>query len=346
MRKNVLVLFISFICIHTSAQNKIVELLNSSSRNLVQNIYHEIIDEDGNRASIPISVILGKKEGPIFTVVAGVHGFEYPPIIAAQEVIQKIDPGLLNGTLIVIPLANPSAFYNRTPFLNPQDNLNLNRSFPGDSNGSITERTASFLTTEIIARTDYFIDIHGGDANEDLLPFICYYHDSLQRDQTQMAIELTSASGFEYVVSYPYTISKTDRAKYAFKQAVQDGKVAMSIECGKLGNVQKEAVEIIQEGLFNILAELKMYPSQVEFKKQPTQFNKQAYIKSKHKGIFFSDLKSGDQVVKEEKIGMITDPFGNIISELFAPNSGTILYKIGTPPVNVNETIMCIAYHN
>jgi len=102
-----------------------------------------------------------------------------------------------------------------------------------------------FITENIIPASDVFLDIHGGDAPEDLLPFICYYNNKNRPAQTQLAKELSDASGFEYVVSYPYTITDEEPAKYVFKQAVQDGKTGLSIEAGKLGIVQEEAVNLI-----------------------------------------------------------------------------------------------------
>ena len=158
------------------AQENLHQIITEGERPSKHNSYTELLDNEGNHSFIPVSIIKGKEEGPVFTITSGVHGCEYPPIIAAQSLIQEIDPELLSGTLIIIPLSNPQSFYGRKPFLNPQDNLNLNRSFPGSKDGSITERIAHFITTQIITESDVFLDIHGGDANEDLLPYVCYYN--------------------------------------------------------------------------------------------------------------------------------------------------------------------------
>ncbi|WP_312076162.1 hypothetical protein [Chryseobacterium sp.] len=61
-------------------------------------------------------------------------------------------------------------------------------------------------------------------------------------------------------------------------------------------------------------------------------------------GIFHSDLKAGDYIKKGQEVGFISDIFGKKIKTLIAPESGEILYKIGTPPVNNGETLMCIGY--
>ena len=327
------------------AQPNIQAILTEGIPATRDDIYVELQDDEGNLSSIPVSIIKGKEGGPVFTIIAGVHGVEYSSIIAAYDLLKEIDAAQLKGTLIIIPLANPSAFYGRTPFLNPQDNLNLNRVFPGSEDGSITEQIAHFITTEIIPVSDVFIDMHGGDANEDLLSFIGYYKNEGQPQNTATIKRLAEASGFDYVVSWPYTLPPDQPAKYAFKQAVQDGKVALTIEAGKLGNVQEEAVNLIKKGIYNILAETGNYGTTTKEAVDFIYLNQQEYLKSSDQGLFFSHHSAGDQVEAGAIVGMIKDEFGTLISTIVTPVAGTILYKIGTPPVNVGETVMCVGYH-
>ncbi|MGS0527726.1 succinylglutamate desuccinylase/aspartoacylase family protein [Zobellia nedashkovskayae] len=316
---------------------------DDKERPSITNIRVDVSDDYDNEGYLPVSIVKGKKDGPVFTIVAGVHGYEYPPIIATQELMQEIDVDKLVGTLIFIPIANRGSFYTRTPFKNPEDNVNLNGTFPGDASGSITQKIAHNITERIIPVSDVFLDIHGGDACEDLVPFVCYYDNEKKAEQTKKAKELSETSGFGYVVSYPYTLKGSEPAKYAFKQAVQDGKTALSIECGKLGNVQKESVSLIKTGVYNMLAQMKMYKEQ-----EPTtganfvELNHQTYIRSTEKGIYYSSFKAGDSVKIGDVVGYTTDEFGRTIKEYKANSTGIILYKLATPPINVGDTVMCI----
>jgi Predicted deacylase len=52
----------------------------------------------------------------------------------------------------------------------PIDTLNLNRSFPGDPHGSMTQQIAAFMADEIYPRGDAFLDLHSGGSSLDLLP--------------------------------------------------------------------------------------------------------------------------------------------------------------------------------
>ncbi|MEP2280943.1 M14 family metallopeptidase [Maribacter sp.] len=343
--RNIILLFITILLGNVlQAQSKFEINFDDTTRPSSKRFFVTLTDVEKNLDSIPVVILKGKKAGPVFTIVAGVHGYEYPPIIAVQELIQEFDTHKLSGTLVILPMANPGSFYGRSPFLNPKDDVNLNRTFPGKKAGSVTERIADFITKNVISKTAIFLDIHGGDASEDLSPFACYYNNTDNPKETSMAKKLAEVSGFPYVVSYPYTLQKTKPAKYAFKQAVQDGKIALSLESGKLGRVDKDAVALIKTGVYNMLSEMKMYDVK---KTQTSSFEyitQQAYIKSDYQGIFKSTLTAGDYVTKDQVVGYITDIFGNQVTELKAPNTGIVLYKIGTPPVNKDETVICIGY--
>ena len=312
----------------------------ASSRKEDFNIIFNTEKEDHQ---LPICIINGKEKGAVFTIIAGIHGYEYPPIIALQEILNEINPQKLCGTLIILPIANIGAFYQRTPFLHPEDKKNLNKTFPGSPSGSISEQIANYITQNIIPNTDIFIDLHGGDANEDLVPFVCFYDNPKNLENTQKARQLSEISGLPMIVSYPYTISNEEPALYAFKQAVQLGKVSISVEAGKLGNLQSDNVTILKNAIYNILDFSKVYFTEQKTKqKEQKLFTQQIYISSPKKGIFYSKLKAGDFVRKGENLGYITDIFGRQLSNITTPTQGIILYKVSTPPINEGETLFCI----
>lgn len=329
-----------------SSQNQFQALFNAETRPALDQMRIDFKDKLGNKGHLPIAIIKGKTEGPVFTIVAGVHGYEYPPIMATQAILQEIDMEKLKGTLVIIPIANLGSFFTRTPFINPQDQKNLNNAFPGKADGSITEQIAHFITTNIIPVSEVFLDVHGGDACEDLIPFVCYYNNTKKPKQTALAKKLSENSGFEFVVSYPYTIADTDPAKYTFKQATQDGKTALSIECGKLGNVQEENVDLIKKGIYNMLATMDMYANGSGPHPNIVYRNDQTYIKADVNGIFYSKFKAGNTVKKGQIVGHTTDEFGKIIEEYKSPKDGVILYMLATPPINVDDTVMCISSLN
>ena len=343
MKRQFIFLFIVIVN-QANCQNKFDSLFVNSPSESINKIKLEFNDDYGNKTFLPLTVIKGKDKGIVFTILAGVHGAEYAPIIATQKLIKKFEVKRLSGTIIILPITNIGAFYSSTPYVNPIDNLNINRIFPGNKNGSVSEKIADFIATKIIPVSDVFLDAHSGDANEDLLPFVCYYDNQNYPFQTKMAKELSEYSGFENVISYPYTIKNTEPALYAFKQASQVGKIALSFESGKLGYLQPKAVDRILRGYYRIFDKLEMYEyNDLEDKTKFKRLNSPYYIKSKFQGILYSGYKAGEKVLKNNELGFITDEFGKIIERYFASKSGTILYMKGTPPVNIGDTVFSIS---
>src|SRR5689334_17264936 len=119
-------------------------------------------------AHIPVTIITGTKPGPVLALVAGTHGSEPAPIVALQRVRALVNPKQLSGTLILVHIANLPSFTNRTIYRGPWDHKNLNRVFPGKSDGTASERIAHAITTHVIDQCDYLVDLHSGDGNEAL----------------------------------------------------------------------------------------------------------------------------------------------------------------------------------
>src|ERR1700742_4558922 len=89
---------------------------------------------------IPVTLVNGKKDGPVLALVAGNHGYEYPPIIALQILRARIKARKLAGAIIMVHVANIPSFLGRTVYFSPVDGLNLNRVYPGDPNGTASRQ--------------------------------------------------------------------------------------------------------------------------------------------------------------------------------------------------------------
>src|SRR2546428_8305091 len=123
---------------------------------------------------MPAFVIRGRQPGPTLAVTGGIHAAEYPGIASATRLAREVDPAALRGTLIVVSPVNSPGFYERSMYTNPVDGKNINRTFPGDPAGSAAQRVTHFLTTALITGADAYIDLHGGDLIEGLVPFAIY----------------------------------------------------------------------------------------------------------------------------------------------------------------------------
>ena len=121
---------------------------------------------------IPIAQIGNKGangSGPTVLLMAGNHGDEYEGQVALGRLIRELDPGEVQGRIIILPSANfPAAMAgSRT---SPLDQGNLNRSFPGDPTGGPTAQIAYYIEHELLPRCDFVLDIHSGGSSLTYLP--------------------------------------------------------------------------------------------------------------------------------------------------------------------------------
>lgn len=293
---------------------------------------------------IPITVFHGKTDGPILGITAGVHGYEYAPILAGQRLIHQIDPIALTGTVILVQITNVESFLGRSPYLNPADKKNLNRSFPGDPTGTITDRLADFISKKVIGRSDFFVDMHSGDAPEDLMAYVAYYqHDDLEKVSEQ-GRQMAAKMGFDHIVVFKTTgkdyMEPNLPSLYCSAEAFKQGIPAVDVECGRLGIVEEEYIDQIVHGVEALLKHLDMLDGEPMPFGQPTFIEERTSISSNHVGFFYPLKSSGSFVVKGMKIGYITDFFNRTLEDVYAPKSGVILYMLGTPPVNKGETLV------
>ncbi|MEM6801022.1 MAG: M14 family metallopeptidase [Bacteroidota bacterium] len=304
------------------------------------------ITAEGTETFIPITIFHGKEKGPVLGITAGVHGYEYPPILASQKLIHEIDPLQLKGTVILVQISNLAGFLGRSPYTNPLDGKNLNRSFPGAPNGTSTDRIAHFISEEVIAKCDYFLDMHGGDAPEDLMPYSAYYQNDNSPEISKKGKEMAMHMGFDHIVVFKTTgkdyMKENSPSTYCSAQAFKIGIPSVDLECGKLGQSGESLVPQIVNAVKNLLQYLEMTEGKHELPASFAMIEDRSYLSSSHDGFFYPLKESGDYVKKGMKLGYITDFFNETVEEIYADKEGVILFMIGTPPIKAKETIAVI----
>ncbi|SDM70300.1 hypothetical protein SAMN05421823_1205 [Catalinimonas alkaloidigena] len=298
---------------------------------------------DQDTTFLPVVVVHGRRPGPVLGITAGVHGYEYAPILAGQLLLPRLDPDSLTGTVLLVPLANVPAFLGRSPYLNPLDRKNLNRVFPGNPDGSITERMADLITRLVIARADFFLDMHAGDAPEDLRPYVGYYTSPRLPDASAQGERMAQAMGFDHLVQFRVAPERLDEpSQYCSQEAFHRKIPAIDIECGKLGTTSSTELKRIVEGVMGLLRALEMWPGTPQQTPGQLMIRERYSVDSVHDGIFYPLKQSGEYVQEGMRVGYITDFFGQRLTEVHANATGVILYILGTPPVRQGETIVRI----
>ena len=247
---------------------------------------------------------------------------------------------LLYTSILIIHIANVASFFNRTVYYDPRDGKNLNRQFPGNQNGTITELLAYTISSKIIQRCNYVADIHAGDANEDLHPYVAIYE---YGTQTAKAKQMALALDFPWIIISENAPKPGMPTLYCTAETVSKDIPVVGIEYGKLGQVQNMDAEYINKRLKNMMRSLGVLPGHMDTANKPVEIRKRSSIRSNQTGIFYTDYRSGALFKKGAKLGFITDLFGNVIQEIMAPFDGFIIYVTITPPINNGEMLFSIA---
>ncbi len=298
--------------------------------------------EDSGMLKVPITIINGVKDGPTLALIAGVHGYEYPPILAMTKLSQQLDPAYISGKVIIVHVANVPSFLKRTIYYNPYDWKNLNRVFPGKIDGTNTERIAYQITKEVIDQCDYLIDNHCGDGNEDLMQYLyCTETGNSEFDKKTKGLAINF--NLKVIVHESGRTKDIENSMYVSNTALLRGKPAISIEAGKLGGTADEDIIAIMKGNYNILKHLKMIEGEPQIDFESVWVQEYTIIRSEQKeGLYYPLLSRGDHVQKGELVGYLTDYFGNKIQEVKSPFDGIILYIIATPPLVEGEPMVMI----
>lgn len=299
------------------------------------------------QTQIPVTVINGASQGPTFAVIAGNHGYEYPPILAAQRLAAGISPQKLRGRVILVHVANMPSFLKRTIYYSPVDGKNLNRVYPGKQDGTMSQRIAYVITKEVIERADYLVDLHCGDGNESLRPY-SYWMPIGDPKVDEAARQLVAVFGLDHVVIDRSRPKDPNASLYCANTAMTRGKPALTIECGGMGISNEEAeIDAIERGVFNLLRHLKMVEGRVDMPAriawyEPAEVLYFPATLADKAGLFYPKVKKAQMVEKGMTLGVVTDFFGKQIYELKAPFAGEVLYIISTPPINAGEPLAFI----
>lgn len=294
---------------------------------------------------IPVTVIHGHQPGPVLAVVAGVHGFEFAPILAAERLAETVDPAALTGTLVLVRIANIPGFEGRSPNVNPVDRKNLNRVFPGKAEGTQTERIADLIAREVVARSDFLMDVHSGDGAEFLDPFIGVYGGPLATD-FPLALKVARGFNFPNIVRYSMdTQEQIDRGRSLNRQGVALGKPTILIEIGQNGSRDEAHVAAIVAGIEKALGILGITDQPQNDAGAPAErlFEGTVSVNASQSGVFHPASAAPRPLVKGELIGIVRDYTGREIERLVSPVNGFALYGITGPPVEAGDGVVTIA---
>lgn len=282
------------------------------------------INVRGTNIELPITIICGKNEGKTVLITGGVHCAEYVGIETAIELCKEINPEHISGNIIIVPIINLSGFENRTMSLVYEDGKNLNRVFPGNEEGSVSERIAYFMEKELFEISDYYIDLHCGDGYEELTPYV-YCQGASSEEVAYKSKQMAMAINPEYIVVSPSNSSG------AYNYAGSIGLPGILIERGCMGKWSNDEVEEYKIDVRNVLKELKVLSGEKVSRNNNTKvITNTIYENSMYTGCWYANYKVGDIVSKGDELGTVKDYFGNVLHTCIAKVDGVVLYQVGS----------------
>ncbi len=284
--------------------------------------------------TMPIHVIRGKKDGPKLFVSAAIHGDELNGVEIVRRLIKRISVKKLTGTLIAVPVVNVYGMLQHSRYL--PDRRDLNRCFPGSSQGSLAGRLAFLFMKEIVANCTHGIDLHTAALNRDNLPQI---RADLSDAETK---DLANAFGVPVIVN-----SKLRDGSLREAARIKDVHVLV-YEAGEAMRFSEIDIKTGVSGVLRVMKHLGMIslPQKNKSSMAEPQIAKTSHwMRAPISGIFRSKTRLGKQIVKNQIIGSIEDVCGCYQRvDVLAPDDGIVIGKSNIPLVYEGDPLYHIAY--
>lgn len=279
---------------------------------------HIVSNGIGQPIHVPIIVAKGKKEGKTLGLTAVIHGNELNGMSVIQRFFNGIELSKLSGTVVGIPVLNiPSILVNERHFI---DGADLNRIMPGKGNGNRSEIYANRIIERIVSNFDFLLDLHTASFG--------------RVNSFYIRADLSSKTAYELAyIQNPDIILNVPPKDGTLRGAAADlGIDAITIEVGDPDRFQKGMIKSGLVGVYNTLAYLNMYKTEIEHDKiDPITCKKSYWIYTDQGGILQVFPKLTERIKKGELIASLRDVFGKVLKEYFAPEDGVIIGKSVNP---------------
>jgi predicted deacylase len=286
---------------------------------------------DGAAVGLPVAVVNGARDGPTLYLQAGSDGDELNGVGVISRVVPQLDPTKLAGTLLVVGVANYHAF-QVAEHRNPIDDTKLNRAYPGDSDGTSSERVAA-ATFDPATRADLVLDLHQGSTSR-MIEEVRVRCGSRHRLHDE-CLELAKVFGCGYVLDQRGPDGQLARA------APDEGVPTVDPELGGSVGWDEQAIRKGVDGVFNVLRYYNLLDEEVATERQ-TRANGFEQYGAPAGGLVDLAVDLGDRVSRGQTLFTVTDVFGSVKAEVTADSSGIFWRTRRLPQVATGEYICSV----
>jgi len=297
--------------------------------------------------NIPVLIVNGVEDGPCLWLNGAVHGDELNGPIAIRNLLPKIDPKQLKGSIIATPISNPLAFQARQKNT-PQDGLDMDMQFPGDSKGMLSQRIAFQLFEQIKKYATHLIDFHTLGTPFDAKPYTVFKRvpvaeEAVCDEAEKMARAFGGTSHCLVDLGGKTNELPGNILGFLDVQCLAHGIPAFMTEIGSGGQIQSDMVNLGEYGILNVLKSLDMYYEEVndvtpvEFD-NPITLTSRKFLYTDKGGLVVDSAQSGSFLKKGDLLCRIIDMFGTV-DEVRAGEDMYIIASRKNPPVDTGDRL-------
>ena len=286
---------------------------------------------DHTPVTLSVHAIHGKKPGPTVFVSAAIHGDEVIGVEIVRRLLRAPHLDDLSGTLLAVPIVNTFGFMNHSRYL--PDRRDLNRSFPGSPRGSLAARLADIFFSEVVSRSDLGIDLHSAAIHRTNLP--------------QVRISFGQKGTLELAKSFgsPLVMFAKSREGSLRLAAANTNVKLLLYEAGEGLRFDEISVRTGVSGILRTMQHLGMISeSEIEPPSVPSICSSSSsWIRAPAGGLLRTFKTIGEEVAADDVLGIISDPFGEVETEVIAADGGLLIGRTNLPIVNEGDGLFHIA---
>lgn len=294
--------------------------------------------------TIPV-VSIKNGSGPCVLITAGTHGDEYEGQIALRDFARSVRDSDVSGQILIVPSLNMPAVAASTR-LSPLDGRDLNRSFPGNRHGSITEKIACFVYQELISRADIVLDLHAGGHVTNMMPSVLIHTPS--RLQSLEHFERTRAAAIAFGAPLILVIEELDHHGLMDSAVEEQGKIFLCAELGGLGGATPSTLAITNRGIKNVLAHFEVLNGRsVTAGEEPRILTSApgSFVTAQDDGLLEPLFEVGESVPAGATVAKIhsISHIGRAPSEHIAECGGFLFARRVRCPTAIGDVLTCVA---
>ncbi len=285
---------------------------------------------NATRMNLPVHVVHGGN-GPVMFLSGVVHGDEILGLEIIRRVLARDELTTISGTLLAVPIVNAFGFLNHSRYM--PDRRDLNRSFPGSDQGSLSSLLADLFFREVVKRSQYGIDLHTAALHRTNLPQV-----RISPGDDELA---RLAEAFA-----PPVILTSKLREGSLRQCAKDeGVHVLLYEGGEALRFDEAAIDAGVKGVLRVMQTIGMITSapRIPDHTKVTHSSSSLWVRAPEGGILHSVRQVGDKVGLKEPIAIITDPLGTVTVPVFAEDDGIIIGRTNLPIVNRGDALFHVA---